>query len=176
MSIDENQIFNYMTTQSRNSSAKIAIIAHQLELRYMQSKRNNINWYKLPNYSLKVTQVGFSFSPNNFFYEIVDKVTQNLNSGGLISYILDTCGFFRHKFPPEKKLLSLKMEKLNFGFVIWIVCCGICVTTFMFEIVYWILKRKFEIFMSQIGISSHNVRPMQINYAKIYPAMVKNEI
>lgn len=146
-----------------------------MELRYVQSIYNKINWHKLPNYSLQVSQLGFAFLPNNFFHEIVDKVTRNLNSGGIIDKILDECGFYRKKFKTEKKMSSLKMEKLTFGFVIWIVCCGICIVGFINEIFFWILKRKIEMFMNKVGISSQNIRLVQVSYAKIYPAKIADE-
>ncbi|CAG9810964.1 unnamed protein product [Chironomus riparius] len=157
--------YNIFMTQSRNASAKIAIIMDEFALKMHNSYGSNIKWQKIPNYSIWVSQCGFGFRTNNYFFRIVDETVQWLVSGGIMTRLIQKC------YPSKRNRIEIKtpsvfkVENLDFGFVIWIGCCAACAICFVAESFYWIFYNIFK------DIRNKNT-PKKVKFAKISPFMI----
>ena len=135
---------------------------------YERLTRQTLSWNEIPDYSFQVSQSGFAFVPNNFFYENMHKATQQLTSAGMMDYLVEDC------FPSTKNIVFydhwsiLTVESLSFGFVIWLGCCGICVIAFTGEIFVSILQNKIQILRQNIIL--HNIKQ-----AKVHPLLSKSK-
>ena len=130
---------------------------------YEKNFGKSLNWHKIPNYNLQVTNIGFTFGPHNFFFEIIDKITQQLTSAGLIDHFIEFCfpkakheDFFRH-------WSVLKLENLEFGFIIWLGCCGICGGCFVVEIIANLARKSIQ------NSRETEKLPKKIKFAKVHP-------
>ena len=103
------------------------------------------DWHRISGYSLQVSQSGFGFMLNNYFLGVVDKLVQQLTSTGVIEYLVDSCFDESKIFPARENWSVLTMDRLSFGFNIWLGFCTISVIFFIIEILFWIFKRKIEI-------------------------------
>ncbi|CAG9810963.1 unnamed protein product [Chironomus riparius] len=169
ITVDHIQYSELFLTQSKNASAKIALIAQELGLTMISVGGHNIKWHKLPNYSIYVSQSGFGFAPNNFFYRIIDETVERLVSGGIMNRMVDMClPLMRSQLMP-KTAFVLKVENLEFGFVIWMGCCGLCVACFLSESIIWNVWKFMRYYRTQ-------KEPIKIKFEKIYPDVVSDEI
>lgn len=95
---------------------------------------------------MEVTQLGFAFFKNNFFFKIAEESVQQLTSAGILFWMIDNEIGLKYKFTSKKEPTKLTIENLNFGFVIWIGFCGISVIAFVCEILYRKLRHKIKNF------------------------------
>lgn len=136
---------------------------------YERLTRQTLNWNEIPDYSFQVSQSGFAFAANNFFYENVDKATQQLTSAGIMDYLIKDC------IPSTKNIIIddhwsvLTVESLSFGFVIWLGCCGICVSAFAGELFFWNLGQQFDNFRVRFKVR-------KLKQAKVYPIVFKCQV
>ncbi|CAG9810966.1 unnamed protein product [Chironomus riparius] len=135
----DEENYKMFMTQSKNASAKIAMIAQELTHKMFEHYGYNIKWHKLPNYCISVSQSGFAFLQNNFFFRIVDETVQRLTSAGIINRLIEQCYPLKGNRFEAKAPSVLKIEDLDFGFVIWIGCCAACVACFVAESLFWMI-------------------------------------
>lgn len=103
------------------------------------------NWHQIKDFTVQVSQLGFAFFSNNFFFQIANKAVQQLTSAGIMQWMINKQVGLKLKFETQKDPTKLTVESLSFGFVIWLGCCGICVATFVCEFCFCVkLKRNFE--------------------------------
>ena len=164
--IDDDVHTNLLITQSQNVSAKIAILTEAQVLRtldyfFIKSTR----WYKLPEYTFQVSQLGLVLTANHFLFENVDKMIQRLTSSGIMKFILNKCILPKVNLVVGKTSSVLTLKDLSFGFVIWLSFCGVCFCVFMFESIFWILNRKIENLMKK----EKKLEVRKVKYAKVHP-------
>lgn len=128
--------------------------------------RDNIKWHRLPNYSLIVGQSGFAFRANNFFFRIVDETVQRLTSAGILNLMIERCFPAKKSEIDVKEPFVLKMEDLNFGFIIWFGCCGLCGASFVTEKLFWY-------FCWIIKFMKAKKKLKKIKFMKIHPQLNK---
>lgn len=147
------EFYKIFNSQSQNASAKIALIIIEENLKGFDLVfKKPSKWYKIPNFSILVSQIGFGLSTNNYFFNNIDKLTQHLTSAGILRRFIDQCFPMKRQFTIEKKWKVLIMEDLNFGFVIWFVSCAACIATLVAEVfVYLTIKQIRMIFKVMKG-------------------------
>lgn len=154
-------------TQSKNASAKIAIIVQELTLEMFDRLGFNIKWHKLPN-CIFVSQSGFGFIQNNYFFDIVDETVQKLSSSGIITRFIEQCYPFKRNQIETKTPSVLKVENLDFGFIIWIGCCLISLVCLICESLFWITY-------TMLKIEWDKRIPKKIKFSKISPDVISEE-
>lgn len=94
------------------------------------------HWHQLPDYALQVSQTGFMFRANNFMFHPFDEMTQWLTTTGVMNFIVKKCFKNKAGYIEKGKWTVLMLRNLEFGFVIWLGCCGICCVVFAGELLY----------------------------------------
>lgn len=84
-----------------------------------------------------------TFYRNNFMLRLTDEVMQGLITGGIPQ------NFYKRTLSPiipekQNQPTVLKIEDLKFGFIIWLISCGISILFFSFELL-WIFYLKLLI-------------------------------
>lgn len=100
-----------------------------------------LNWQKLNDFSIQVSQLGLTFCANTFFFRIANKALQQLTSAGIMQWMIDNKINALHKIKTQKEPKQLTVESLSFGFIIWLAFCGFSVVTFLGEYFYMKLSR-----------------------------------
>ena len=126
-----------------------------------------MHWHKIPNYSLQVSQVGFTFTDNHFLFENANKIVQQLTSTGMMNKLMSSCPVLNWK-NPKRHPSVLTLKSLDFGFFIWLGFCVVCVVVFIFEILFWIFRRKLEIYFEE-NDKKIKYETKRVKNAKIYP-------
>ena len=103
------------------------------------------NWHQIDDFSFQVSQLGFTFFSNNFFFKIANDAVQQLTSAGIMQWIIDGRVGVKIKFENLSQPTKLTVNSLSFGFIIWLGFCGFSLAAFFGEIIFAILKRKVEI-------------------------------
>ena len=125
-------------TQSMNASAKISLlIQHNTLVGYNFHMKTSKNWHQIKDFSVQVSQLGFAFFSNNFFFRIANEAVQQLCSAGIMQWMIDKQVGIKLKFETQKDPTKLTVESLSFGFVIWLGCCGFCVAAFVCEFCFY---------------------------------------
>jgi hypothetical protein len=82
---------------------------------------------------------GVSLMRNNFLYDITESVMSGLIEGGIpqyfLTYIEDVVLREKPSDPIEPKKFGV--EDLQFGFVIFLVACGVSISAVMIELIYF---------------------------------------
>lgn len=122
-------------TQSKNSSAKIATFFQDNSVHlYQSSGRKSFNWMQLKRQTFQVTITGFSFYANHFFFQIIDTATKQFSETGLLKELVSRYLRDLKKLNVDNYPKVLLVDDLSFGFVIWLVSCGISIVAFLIEI------------------------------------------
>ena len=80
--------------------------------------------------------VGLLFLKNNFLYYLYDEVIQGLTTAGISQQIWKIYKCDKYPVdngPISKEHLALKLDDLSYGFIIWLVACGIATCVFLLE-------------------------------------------
>jgi hypothetical protein len=116
-------------------SLRAAILTFQMDMMfYKAGYRNTPDTLKevinLGGYSLCVQK-------NNFFSALSHKVMNQLISGGIPQHLTDYFMKYdmRPLLQPIKEPKKFDIEDLMFGFIIWLVACGISITVFIIELI-----------------------------------------
>ncbi|KAL7012940.1 hypothetical protein ACKWTF_015112 [Chironomus riparius] len=145
-----------LTTQSHNASAKISIIIQSNTYNYFQSINGLfLKWHQLKNVNFQVNQ-------------IIDKETQRLTAAGIIDYLIVELTRGKHVYESKEKWKILTLEKLRFGFVIWLCSCAGTVIVFLMESFFWISKWKIK--RSLFTVSRYKCN----KHSKVYPIQDRN--
>jgi len=166
--ISFDELTDIIVGQSQNSSAKISLIFQENALNCLQYLYNkSVKWHQLKNINFYVSQIGFFFFPNNFFLNIIDIETQRLTSVGIMNYLVNLVYKDKYPFESIKEWKVLTMEKLQFGFVIWLCSCAVTVVIFVTEVMFWIAIRRAKIRLKRYLRNKRNKIPV------IYPVKVR---
>jgi hypothetical protein len=113
---------------------KAAILLFQMDMLYLKAISSDSpdtlkEVISLGGYSLCVPK-------NNFFSTLSHKVMNQLISGGIPQYLIDYFINFdmRPLLQPIKEPKKFDIEDLMFGFIIWLIACGISITVFIIEL------------------------------------------
>lgn len=123
-----------------------------------------------------VSHAGFYFFPNNFFLQIIDKATQQLTSTGIVNYLANL--FLQRKQIPDltKKWKVLTLNKLRFGFIIWLWSCAGALGVFVVEVLLWIAVRKIQIaFGKKLKIHPNTVTASVVSNQKSQKLMTQKK-
>lgn len=155
-------------TQSRNASAKIAVLVQSTALDNLESKRGiKYNWYMLPDVYFHQSVTGIFIKRNNFFYQVINKVLQRWVSTGIIDHMIKNVFKPKRKFIKEKEWDVLTLENLRFGFVIWLGTCCVSIIAFILELFHGcFVKIRTLIESTPTGLPQ---------FAKIYPISSHDE-
>jgi hypothetical protein len=126
------------------ASSKIAIAISKSDHHNMRSFRSDIP--TTLKGSLELEPLGICTMRNNFGFGLLNKTMTELVQGGILQHFLKYIKEYEFRPIPEEdpgpKVLSV--GDLEFGFITWLIACGICVLAFLMEILWWFLKRKFR--------------------------------
>ncbi|XP_070494572.1 uncharacterized protein [Chironomus tepperi] len=171
--IQFSEFFRILTTQSNNSTAKACLITTSLILKaYESSFIDKYRWHKIPDYSLQVSQAGFGFLQNNYFFDNVNKVIQQFTPTGIMGFKIQGCyGTIREGFW-RKGWSVLTIDRLSFGFNIWLGFCAASVILFLSEMLFWVLRLVLRNLWT--NFTNRNVKKSKGIYAKIHPETESN--
>lgn len=119
-----------LLTQSKNSSAKIALAVDQFYINFVDSfvERKTTEWNRLEDTVLYTSHDVFIFIGNVFYTQMFLKIIKSLIPTGIMSYLIENFYTKKIKFAKvedEPKVLGL--DDLGFGFNIWL---GFCLLSF----------------------------------------------
>ena len=166
--LNESEYFNAVLTQSQNSSAKLALIIQEKALNYYEIRSKKIlSWLRLSD-NFQSSASGFGFYGSNFFFPIVDNAAQQLFEAGVMNNLVMRILRTKFKIEKVKNAKVLLVNDLSFGFVIWLVSCGISIVIFGCEMIQMIKVSKFRTrkYKSKI-IGERNYK--KIEFAKVHP-------
>jgi hypothetical protein len=107
------------------------------------------------------SQSCFMFPKNFFMLDLVDDAVQQLLSTGMIQHLKENNERLnRPKRQDPKGLQVLSVEDLKYGFIIWLVTCGVSLAAFLTEIlvkfIWEVLKKFCGIMVILIGLKGMN--------------------
>ena len=132
--------------------------------------RNFPVWLRFSD-NFRTSTSGFGFYGSNFFFPIVDKAVQQLTDTGIVNNLVKTVLKTKIKMEKVKNAKVLLVNDLSFGFVIWLVWCGISVVIFACEMIQTVRVSKLRIqTYENKEIVKHKYR--KIEFAKVHPMNV----
>jgi hypothetical protein len=102
--------------------------------------------------TLLIAQQGFFFYQNNFMFHLVDNVVEALISAGIIQKLKEYHFWFtegKEKPDEDEGPQVLRVCDLSFGFVIWLIACGISTFAFVIE---WLIPRVTHWTRTTVGL------------------------
>ena len=87
----------------------------------------------------------------------MNKEVQQLVATGVVGKVIGNLVGVKRKFSKTSEPRILAIENLDFGFVIWMWFCGICVIVFLVELSFWSFSQmtKDWVFSKRIGNVNH---------------------
>ncbi|CAG9797955.1 unnamed protein product [Chironomus riparius] len=130
---------NLFMTQSRNASAKLALVIDEINLQALkQFTKTNPDWKRIENGNKFKSQQVFAFHDYAFHFRMLKKTIDNMIDSGqmenLIKNYYSNSPNNEDSYDDEPRVLA--MSDLEFGFYIWIGCCCISILGFVFEL-FW---------------------------------------
>jgi hypothetical protein len=135
-------------------SLKAALPTSKADLKIIESRFGEIG-IKVLKQEINFLPSGVCVHRNSFFVRFSGKISNALITGGIIQYWFYYLIYFeahpQYIPPPEPKVFAI--EDLDFGFFIWLIACGICVTAFLIEVLYCSIKVHIvKIFKQLLGL------------------------
>lgn len=95
------------------------------------------------NLKLLVFHYGVGMMRNNFIYKVTEDAMRNLIDFGIPQYFLNyICENILRELPKDKKSpKKFSLNDLEFGFVIYLNCCGISIIIFVIEILIFNVRK-----------------------------------
>jgi hypothetical protein len=135
-------------SQMKNGSARLACFG---DMDFVNSRfHSNETFIILEEYLLR-TQMGLIFVKNHFMFHLTDKVVGELIPSGILQHSHDYHWFFTDMKdkPEELGPQVLRVTDLSFGFVLWLIACGISTAVFVVE---WLIPRVKRIIRTAVGL------------------------
>lgn len=104
--------------------------------------------------------VGIGTVKNNFLSQLTEEVLQRLITAGISQWQMKFhTDFWFPKYPNDKNSepTVLCVDDLNFGFIIWLIACGISGLMFLCEILILILTQSNFYLQDLIGLMSFGI-------------------
>lgn len=148
---------------SQNPTLKIAFLMTTPHRGYIISKTNHepIDLHQ----KLITFNCGFEFTIGNFFYELTGGVMERIVEAGIPEHLLKFHNRILYKRKSKKKVMPqiLTVNDLSFGFIIWLVACGI---SFLILIIELFAPKLFKIlrFLSGSMLVLHTINQRLRSY------------
>lgn len=123
-------------------SLKAAITITKIDYKVIKSYELNVP--KLMKESVLLEPFGTCTYPNNFAFLLIDETMTRLVEAGIPQYHFDYLLNFELKslLDPEWEPSVFKLSDLEFGFVTWLMACGVAFGTFAAEFFWCFMKKK----------------------------------
>lgn len=133
--VNLSKFASLILTQSKNSSAKIAIMVEDITIfKHESVNQQSLNWTVLPNFVFQILPMSFATTANNFFFHILDKTTRQLTDAGIIQRMLFNSFGPKYVKRTKTRPVVLKVNDLSFGFVIFLVSLAVSLAVFLCEL------------------------------------------
>jgi hypothetical protein len=138
----------YFESQMKDYSMKLAYFT-DIEAVYSRYYSNE-TFIKLKEVLL-TTQNGIIFPRNYFMFHLADKVIGPLIPSGILQHSHDYHFFYTEMKdkPEELGPQVFRVTDLSFGFVLWLLACGVCSIVFIVE---WLIPRVKRLIRTAIGL------------------------
>lgn len=149
--MDFFEMFDAYQSKIENSSAKMAFFVPEEFLNQIESKKST-SGIRLKTI-LRFHPSSMVSTRNSLTFPIEHEMNEKLSSAGIIQY--EFVGYRkRYKFIPDAKSPKvLSIADLDFGFVVWLIACGISFFAFLSEIfVKLLLVNGIILLQNIIGI------------------------
>ncbi|KAL7012311.1 hypothetical protein ACKWTF_014760 [Chironomus riparius] len=167
--VDADTYHEIFRSQSQNSSARIAIVMQSMILDHYEWRTGTTkNWLQIKDSVVQVSQLGFSFFVNNYFYRGMNEAVQQLIATGIMTKVVGNLIGVKRKFVKTSEPRILAIENLDFGFVIWMWFCGICVIVFLVEVSLWSFSQMTKDWVFSKRIGNQENKPKRKNMAKLF--------
>lgn len=138
--------------QLSNQSLKTAIALSKIDYHVTKAAFKNT---KVIQESRNSESYGICVIRNNFGYKITGKVITDLTQGGIMQYLFD----YLINFEVWRRCLDddvpsptvFSIGDLEFGFIIWLVACGISFCAFIMELLWYFVKVKLPKILQQFA-------------------------
>lgn len=141
---------NHFISQHQNESAKLAFYLTNQRLNQL----NVITGHKSEIFQVIMTrQIGFGMDRNYYFYSLIEETLQQLIPTGIVKHLNDYHQWVLYeRYDSEKNVgpKVLTMTDLEFGFVLWLIACLMCIAGFLLEVVYFYTYLKFMFLAKQL--------------------------
>lgn len=165
LKLDEDS--ELVSTQSQNTSAKMAIVADEILTTFHDTQNKGQNpWNQLDD-RFYATRIGIATQHSAFYYRMIKDTVDKLTDTGIIKHLIKTRVLIRRKYPKdvaEPKILNI--EDLLFGFNIFLGFCLICGIIFWIEL---ILGMKIIRTNLNLVILRRKLMTRTLKFAKIHP-------
>jgi hypothetical protein len=121
------------------SATKRAMITNQIIISFISAGCNvDFNPFKEPFFTIPVTMV---IAPNHFLFHAINEVMDRIIPAGIPQHYYNFQMWDRYirnvHVRSLEELQSLTLDDWGFGFVLWLVACGISTVAFLIEICAW---------------------------------------
>jgi len=166
-SITDDVIVSLVNTQSKNSSAKIALLVDDiLTIYYDNENKGQSPWNQLDD-RFDAINFGIATQHSSFYYRMIKNTVDRLTDTGIMSHLVTTRVLVRIKYPqdePEPKILNI--DDLLFGFNIFLGFCGISGLIFVVELILGTLVCRKNL---SFHLLRKKLRNKKIKFAKVHP-------
>lgn len=127
-----------------NSSLKAAILTSDADYKVIRAGRTNVP--KVMIQKITNDPVGVCTLRNNYAFKLVEGTMSNLIQGGISQYMIDYLYNFEVKplVDPPREPSVFSLSDLEFGFVVWLIACGISTAAFTVELLWYFLSVKLK--------------------------------
>lgn len=98
---------------------------------------------------LGTTQVGIGLPLKHFLYSAVDETLQKIIPTGIVSHLLDYHKWVLYRdgidFSDVSEPKVLTLNDLSFGFVMWLIACGLSACGYLFEIFVFKMRKRLRV-------------------------------
>lgn len=129
--------------------SKSAVLVGDIDYKLIKWYRNNIP--KLIKENIKMAPYGVCVYSQNFAFYLTKKSMNRLVEAGILQNIYKYLSDFelRPKIDPPKEPYVFKFSDLEFGFVTWLIACGISLLMFIIEIIWYYSVRGVKYLIRQ---------------------------
>ena len=127
-------------------SLKAAIIVSKVDHRVIKTFERKVP--KLMKQTILLTPFGCCTYPDNFAFKLIDNTMPRLREAGILQYHFNYLVNFELKplLDPEWEPIVFSVSNLEFGFVTWLISCGIAVGIFTAQLLWCYAKREVQNF------------------------------
>ena len=131
-----HKVQNFYCSQIKNSSAKLAFFIPSFEWTVLFRMCNAVG-HKLQQ-KFSSTVCGLGVLENNFIFHLMNDVIDRLLPSGIPQFVYDFHDWSVHKGANYKFVKTpkvMRIDDLEFGFLLWIISCASTVIVFLLEII-----------------------------------------
>ena len=137
-----------------DTSTKAAITVTENDYKVIKSLESNVP--KLLRQSIPLFPFAPCTFPNNFIFKLMNATMICLIEAGIpqyhLNYLMDFDMMALPETPSEPSILSI--YDLEFGFVTWLIACGISIGAFLAELLWHFMKKEGRRLMHNFSVLS----------------------